>query len=117
MDIIISSKARRKQKPLFQFFYYQWVDELLEFSKKYLERKDITEEIVNDVLLNTWERFDKNKSILNLRAYLYSGVKHRIINYLTRNKERENISIDYIPESNIQFIENPEEILIAYELQ
>ena len=65
-------------KYLFSLYY----NDLYFFARKFLENREVAEEIVQDVFITIWENKDDwiiNKSI---KSYLFTAVKNRSINYL-----------------------------------
>ena len=76
-------------KSIFDIYYR----DLYFFARKFLENREVAEEIVQDVFIALWE----NRAVLNieksLKSYLFTSVKNRSVNYL---KSRIN---------NIRFVE------------
>ncbi len=62
--------------------FYQYYDELVNFSVTFVSTKMIAEEIVQDVFIKVWQRGEQNIVFINPRSYLYKATKNNSINYL-----------------------------------
>lgn len=60
---------------------------LLRFAKSFVESHEASEEIVSDVMVNVWEMKEELANVTNLKVYLYTAVRNRAFNYLTRTKK------------------------------
>lgn len=66
------------------------------FANKYLNDIENSKDIVQEVFLNIWKKkieFDNKKAV---KAYMYSAVKNKSLDYLKSNysKKKSNITID-----------------------
>ncbi len=74
-------------------FYHQERDKLVNFIRKRL--RDTTErsaeDIVQDVMLNMYERWDVSRPIGNLVGYVYRTIRNRIIDIYRKPKRQVDI--------------------------
>jgi RNA polymerase sigma-70 factor, ECF subfamily len=85
---------------------------LCSYSRKYVGRKDIAEEIVSDTFMKIWESRDKIKIKSSVKAYLFQAVFNNSIYYL-RKLKNENKLITFFKDptfDNIGFAEMADEI-------
>lgn len=93
---------------LFRKYYVS----LCSYSRRYVGRKDIAEEIVSDTFLKIWETRETLQIRTSVKAYLFQAVCNNSLNYL-RNLKREEILDEYFLETsseNIGFATIVEEI-------
>ncbi len=85
---------------LFDQYYVQ----LCSFSRKYVGRKDIAEEIVSDVFFKLWENRENLKISTSLRAYLFKSTLNNSLLYL-RKLEKEKKLEEYFSDEAVDNIE------------
>lgn len=68
---------------------------------RYIVSKDVTEDIVQDVIIDFWENSDK-RDIVSVDAYLYTAIKNRAISHIRKEKVamtyKEGVVKKYISE-------------------
>ena len=65
-------------KHLFELYYR----DLYFFARKFLENREVAEEVVQDVFIALWENRDVLIIEKSIKSYLFASVKNRSINYL-----------------------------------
>lgn len=68
---------------------------LLAFVNRYTKSKALSEEIVQDVFINIWEKHSNLNEDLSFKSYLFTITKNKITDYFRKNKT-ENIYRNYI---------------------
>jgi len=94
------------------FLFREYYVGLCAYSRRYVGRKDIAEEIVSDTFLKIWENREIIKINSSVKAYLFHAVCNNSLNYL-RKLKKEEILDEYFLETtseNIGFVTNSEEI-------
>lgn len=84
---------------------------LCAYSRKYVGRKEIAEEIVTDIFYWLWKNKKDLKINTSIRSYLFKCAYNNSIQYL-RNLEREKKIGDYFSDNelgNLEFSFSPEE--------
>ncbi len=67
---------------LFQKYYYS----LCHFAKSFVNCPDVADEVVTDVFLSIWQNRDSIAIQGSIKAYLFTAVKNRATNQLTKAK-------------------------------
>jgi RNA polymerase sigma-70 factor (ECF subfamily) len=57
------------------------------FAMKYVMDEDEAKNIVHDVFITVWEKFEQLPSDTNYRSYLYTAVRNRSLNYIRDKKK------------------------------
>lgn len=100
----------------FKELYYILFNDLTRFANIFIQQKELSEEVVQDVFTKLWQQRDKINSINNLKVYLFTATKNTALNYRKKyplqslsvfDKEVLDISYD---------IRNPEELFITGEM-
>ena len=94
------------------FLFREYYVSLCAYSRRYVGRKDIAEEIVSDTFLKIWE--NRKSLIINtsVKAYLFHAVCNNSLNYLRKLKTENNL-VEYFRETsseNLGFEVTMEEI-------
>lgn len=85
---------------------------LCSYSRRYVGRKDIAEEIVSDTFLKIWETRESLQINTSVKAYLFQAVCNNSLNYLRKLKKEEAFDNYFMETSseNIGFASTSEEI-------
>lgn len=65
---------------------------------KYVRDLDEAKNLVHEVFVSVWDKFDTLPADTNYRSYLYTGVRNRSLNYL-RDKKK-HVMLDQVAESH-----------------
>jgi len=94
------------------FLFREYYVSLCAYSRRYVGRKDIAEEIVSDTFLKIWERRKRLEINTSIKAYLFHAVCNNSLNYLRKLKAENNLE-EYFWETsseNLGFEVTSEEI-------
>jgi RNA polymerase sigma-70 factor, ECF subfamily len=69
---------------LFNFYYTN----LCRFAYTYLKDEDASEEVVQELFISLWEQRNEMNIKGSLRAFLYTSVKNRSLNYIRNHNTR-----------------------------
>jgi len=112
LDLIKQNDADALKK-----LYKKYFLRLCSFAISYVKSVDLSEEVVSDVFLNIWLNRNTIKIRTNLKAYMFTSVRNRSINYLIKEKrDWEDIEIIDIEGSIIPSC-TPHEMLSYKELE
>lgn len=75
----IGNDCQKAFKDLYALFFPR----LFNFAILYVHKKEIAEEIVNDVMVKIWNKRQAITDILNLETYLFVAVRNHSCNYLS----------------------------------
>ena len=66
----------------FQVIFNEWYDKILNFSYRYLKNRELSEEIVQDTMIQLWLNRDKINEDLPLAPYIFTIVRRLSLNSL-----------------------------------
>lgn len=64
--------------------FYEYYALLCAYSRRYVGRKDIAEEIVSETFFSLWENRESLQNISSIKAYLYKAVTNNSLNFLRK---------------------------------
>lgn len=68
----------------FEDLYRLSFTRLFNFSMLYVHKKEVAEEIVNDIMMKVWNKRDELTAIQNLETYLFVAARNHSLNYLAK---------------------------------
>ena len=88
LDSVIISGLQSGQKDKFDQIYKLYWAELYAFARKRVNFDEDAQDILQDLFVNIW--VNRTTLIINtsVRAYLFTALRHRIINYYSSNHTR-----------------------------
>lgn len=81
------------------FLFREYYVSLCAYSRRYVGRKDIAEEIVSDTFLKIWESRRRLEINTSVKAYLFHAVCNNSLNYLRKLKTENNLE-EYFRETS-----------------
>jgi RNA polymerase sigma-70 factor (ECF subfamily) len=81
--------------------YDTYADELFRFCFFKVSNYERAQDLTQDVFTSFWQELRKGAPIHNVRAYLYTLARNRIIDWYRKKKET---SLDVISEAGIEFV-------------
>lgn len=97
-------KLRGGDSAAFDFLFQQYSGKLFYFVQKYLNVKEESEEIVQDVFLKLWKHKKEIRSEEAFKSYLYKIALNNIRNYFNKKqvqeKHKQLIAQEYLFESH-----------------
>ena len=94
------------------FLFREYYVILCAYSRRYVGRKDVAEEIVSDTFMKIWENRERLEINTSIKAYLFNAVCNNSLNYLRKLKSKNNI-VEYFKDTisdNIGFESVSEDI-------
>lgn len=95
------------------FHFYQ---PLVRFARTLLGGIESAEEIVSDVFLKVWEKRKTLDTVQNLRLYLYVSTRNTTLNYLSKQRKMQVISLDDLSVDFPSHTLDPEQLMITAEM-
>lgn len=105
-------KLRQGNEKTYISLFNDYYSVLCAYSRRYVGRKDIAEEIVSETFFNLWNKRRKLGRILSIKAYLFKAVANNSLYYLRKLKNEKEIE-DYFSstdDANIGFKEVSENL-------
>ncbi len=81
IESLQTSIATYSDQAAFKELYYLLFKELCGFANIFIQQKELTEEVVQDVFTKLWQQRHKLGAVNNLRVYLYTATKNTVLNY------------------------------------
>ena len=113
---------KRNDEQAFKQLFYQFYPRLLRYAFRYVNDKDVAEDLIQDCFLNFWERRNTFESS-SVSSLLFCMVRNSCLNYLKHQSLIDNISIDSIYDNygeerlySSDMMETPDEIILRKEL-
>lgn len=107
----------------FSAVFKRYYNSLLVYAIRYVGDNAIAEDIVQDVFIQLWKRFDELSRIEYLRSYLFTAVHNGVCNFLKHKKIKDNYAgicfsaRDKLEQYYRQQIQDKCESLLAKELE
>ncbi|THU40232.1 RNA polymerase sigma-70 factor [Niastella caeni] len=76
----VAKGDQRSFEDLYRLFYAR----LLNFALLYVHKREIAEEVVNDVMISIWNKQQTLQQVQHLETYIFTAVRNRSLNYLTK---------------------------------
>jgi RNA polymerase sigma-70 factor (ECF subfamily) len=96
-DQDVLNRLVKGDKSALQILFNNYYTDLVRFGIKYVKNHEISEELVQEVFINIWERHQSLVITSSLKSYLFTSVKYRAFNYLRlqmpKKKLMENIEL------------------------
>lgn len=91
----------------FESIYVSYFSKMRRFAKEYVLLEEDAENIVHDVFVELWERWDSFSSKTNMFAYLFISVKNKCIDFLrqksTMQKAENDANEEYLMSIRINY--------------
>ncbi len=104
-ELDLVQKLRDGDSFAFELLFEQYSSKLFHFVNKYLNIKEESEEIVQDVFLNLWKHKKNIRSGEAFKSYLYKIALNNIRNYYikkqVREKHKQLIAQEYLIENDL----------------
>lgn len=78
------------------------------FAMKYLIDLDDSKNLVHEVFVSVWEKFEELPADTNYRSYLYTSTRNKCLNFIRDNKK--HVRLDNAPDQEMALNENPLEV-------
>lgn len=77
-------KIAAGEQAAFESLYRLFFQRLLNFAVMYVHKKELAEEIVNDVMLKIWNKKSELLHIQNIETYLFVAIRNHSLNHLSQ---------------------------------
>ncbi len=100
----ISNSDREAFDNLFRYLYPR----LVRFAFKYVKNKAVAGDIVQDAFVILWEKREELDPQKSVKAYLYSIVRNRSLNYL-RDHSSETVGLESLKSTQLKTTDNTDQ--------
>jgi RNA polymerase sigma-70 factor (ECF subfamily) len=77
-------QVQQSNQRAFEDLYRLFFPRLFNFAMLYVHKREIAEEIVNDVMMKIWLKRETLTSVQSLETYLFVAVRNHSLNYLSQ---------------------------------
>ena len=116
-DFVVFKKIKEGDIRTFEKVFRQYYTPLCMYAFAITGRKDISEEIVQDVFYNIWKEKEKIQILSSVKNYLYGAVKNHSLRYhehlMVQERHREHVQGNINQETDL----SPQELLEYKELE
>lgn len=77
---LIAGGSQKAFEDLYRLFFAR----LFNFAMLYVHKKEVAEEIVNDIMIKVWNKKAELVAVQNLETYLFVAVRNHSLNYLAQ---------------------------------
>jgi RNA polymerase sigma-70 factor (family 1) len=115
--LLLKKIIEKDDQIAFRHFFDHYYPRVLNFSSYIIGSKQIAEDVTLEVFLKFWNNRKNIHDFSKIQNYLLVTAKHLAINFLTRYKNINSISIEGVNIKEITSYNNPENDLINEELK
>ena len=115
-ELEILQKIAKNDRKVFEQVFKSHYTDLCRFAMRYVREEITSEEIVQEVFINIWERRTELNINSSIKAYLFTAVRNRSFNYIKLQLPKEHQKTDVDALSELQ-IDNNEDDLRLEELK
>ena len=116
-DFAIFKKIKKGDIKTFEKLFRQYYTPLCIYAFSITGRKDISEEIIQDVFYNIWKEKENIQILRSVKNYLYGAVRNHSLRYhehlMVQERHREHVQSDINQETDL----SPQELLEYKELE
>ena len=88
-----------KMKESFQNVYEEYYNSLVGFAESYVVRRDVAEDIVQEIFVSLWEKEIRFLSKVALSTYLYTSVKNSALDFLKHQEVESRYAERFLADS------------------
>ncbi len=92
-DYKILQELKNNSESAFDELFRKYYKNLTYFSIKIVKSRETAEEVVQDLLVNFWEKRHQLEPTISLKAYLYRAVYNNSIHYYKKEKQYEKTDV------------------------
>ena len=96
--------------------HHLYFHRLYKLAYSIVGNKETAEEITNDVFIKIWQRRDRLGHVNNPEYYLLKCIRNRSLEFLRMKKPNMELLEDQFHPFSVEWVGNPEEILISSEM-
>lgn len=94
-----SSTAVAKDLPSYEKLFRELFKPLCSFAMKYVGDLDEARNLVHEVFITVWEKYDTLPNDTNYRSYLFTSVRNRSLNYL--RDQKKHLTLEKVPDQSL----------------
>jgi RNA polymerase sigma-70 factor, ECF subfamily len=88
-----------KDLPSYEKLFRELFKPLCSFAMKYVGDLEEAKNLVHEVFITVWEKYDTLPSDTNYRSYLFTSVRNRSLNYL--RDQKKHLTLEKVPDQSL----------------
>lgn len=108
--------CKQGNRQAFEAIYYRYWSPLYAYAYNRLRARLVCEEIIQEVFLTLWVKRETSEKIVSLSAYLFTGVKYRMLNEIKAGQVRKNFATSFTAFQAANHSHNTEETMAETDL-
>ncbi len=114
-DLVLFEQLKQHDAEAFRVLFRRYYRPLCGYVALMITNRAASEEIVQDVFADLWEKRERITVAISVKAYLYTSAKNRTLNFNKQKANRARVHPDELPDPACS-LPTPEEQLSADEL-
>lgn len=116
-DYVIFNKIKEGDIRTFEQIFRLYYTSLCMYAFSITNRKDVSEEVVQDVFYNIWKERERLPIVYSVKNYLYGAVRNHALRYQERLKVQERHQAHVLHTETTETDFSPQELLEYKELE
>lgn len=104
-DMLIKAMREDNDMLSFEILFERYAERLNSFALKYVQRPEVAEELMMDVMLWLWQHREQANEIGQLAPYLFKAIRNKVFDYLRKNALK-TVPIESLPDRGNQLIDS-----------
>lgn len=92
-DITILSQLRKGDEDAYHYLFTHYYADLYKVAFLYVDNPFVAEDLVADLMLYLWQQRDSIDIHTSLRAYLFTAIRRRALNYLQEAHKTHEVTL------------------------
>lgn len=113
--ILVEGLAEGNVK-IYDYLFHYYYSGLVSFAMKYVDEKDVAEDIVQEFFYKLWINKEKLKITNTLKPYFFTSVKNRCLDHIRKQEVRVKAK-DYLINLDQDEVEDEQNFLVESELR
>ena len=107
----LQHQIEQSNQKAFEGMYRLFFPRLYNFALLYVHKKEVAEELVNDIMVKVWEKRATLHTIENIETYLFTAVRNHSLNYLRKFSHYHIVLEEEQGLAEVISLNNPEKAL------
>ena len=95
-DKILFNEIKNRNLKVYESLFINYYPQLVKFAQGYVFDKQECEDIVQNLFINFWENAERITFDMSLKAYFFTAVKNRCLNYLRDLQIHDKLNLLYL---------------------
>jgi RNA polymerase sigma-70 factor (ECF subfamily) len=97
---ILIEGLKNRNKAIFDFVFNYYYSGLCAFAMRYLNDRDVTEDLVQDFFVFLWSEGSRLQIHTSLKAYLFTAIKNRCLDFQRHSSVHERYTSYFLSQAN-----------------